>query len=92
MLAAQNPLAQTDRPHQLFADAPPMPVLNAPMPPQMSFIPPPPPPPAPQAMMFQPPLPSQYQPQMTPNQFIPPPPPPIGNPMSFGLPPPPPPM
>nr|CAG4651267.1 EOG090X0BVS [Simocephalus serrulatus] len=25
LLAAQNPLAQTDRPHQLFADAPPIP-------------------------------------------------------------------
>lgn len=26
LLAAQNPLAQADRPHQLFADAPPTPV------------------------------------------------------------------
>ena len=25
LLAAQNPLTQTDRPHQLFADAPPVP-------------------------------------------------------------------
>ena len=26
-MAAQNPLTQTDRPHQLFADAPPVPQL-----------------------------------------------------------------
>ncbi|XP_078356280.1 splicing factor 3B subunit 4-like [Oculina patagonica] len=29
LLAAQNPLAQADRPHQLFADAPPAPVAAA---------------------------------------------------------------
>ncbi|KAI8500465.1 Splicing factor 3B subunit 4 [Branchiostoma belcheri] len=31
LLAAQNPLSQADRPHQLFADAPPTPQSNPPM-------------------------------------------------------------
>ncbi|GAB1602278.1 polyadenylate-binding protein 1-like [Argonauta hians] len=45
LLAAQNPLSLTDRPHQLFADAPPPPQQPpAPVPPS-SFAPPPPPPP-----------------------------------------------
>ena len=39
LLATQNPLSQADRPHQLFADAPPVP-----QPPQSNAIPPPPPP------------------------------------------------
>ncbi|XP_064211324.1 splicing factor 3B subunit 4 isoform X2 [Tribolium castaneum] len=39
LLAAQNPLSQADRPHQLFADAPPMGM----MPPGMTLAPPPPP-------------------------------------------------
>ena len=44
LLAAQNPLSLTDRPHQLFADAPPPPQQPpAPVPPS-SFAPPPPPP------------------------------------------------
>ena len=45
LLAAQNPLAQADRPHQLFADAPPAPVAAAPaaaaavMPPAVMAVP-----------------------------------------------------
>lgn len=35
LLAAQNPLSHADRPHQLFADAPPL---------VMPMVPPPPPP------------------------------------------------
>merc|ERR1719167_1869244 len=57
LLAAQNPLSQADRPHQLFADAPPMSLPTAPgplapvppppgmMPSSNSFMPPPPVPP-----------------------------------------------
>merc|ERR1719412_2704956 len=56
LLAAQNPLSQADRPHQLFADAPPMALPSAPGPlapvppppgmmPTNSFMPPPPVPP-----------------------------------------------
>ncbi|KAK3594425.1 hypothetical protein CHS0354_000247 [Potamilus streckersoni] len=44
LLAAQNPLSLTDRPHQLFADAPPPTQPPAPAPPTPA---PPPPPPAP---------------------------------------------
>lgn len=42
MLAAQNPLTQMDRPHQLFADAPPIqPLMPPAMPPTfMTPIPP----------------------------------------------------
>uniref|UniRef100_A0A1B6DHC4 Splicing factor 3B subunit 4 n=1 Tax=Clastoptera arizonana TaxID=38151 RepID=A0A1B6DHC4_9HEMI len=73
LLAAQNPLSQADRPHQLFADAPPI----APMPPPppslsmmgMGMAPPPPP-------GFNPPPP-------------PPVPPPGGMPPPMNLPPPP---
>ncbi|KAA0710092.1 Splicing factor 3B subunit 4 [Triplophysa tibetana] len=54
LLAAQNPLSQADRPHQLFADAPPPPSINTPvmtshgvpmqgMPPPGAFPPVPPP-------------------------------------------------
>lgn len=41
MLASQNPLSLTDRPHQLFADAPPMlaPPLNIANPPPMAAPP-----------------------------------------------------
>merc|ERR1712197_193751 len=39
LLAAQNPLSQADRPHQLFADAPPTPL------PTMGGVAPVPPPP-----------------------------------------------
>ena len=47
LLAAQTPLSQADRPHQLFADAPPIPVapMGGPMggpPPPMGMRPPPP--------------------------------------------------
>lgn len=38
LLAAQNPLSQADRPHQLFADAPPL--ANANMPPTTAMPPP----------------------------------------------------
>lgn len=45
LLAAQNPLSQADRPHHMFADAPPPAPLPPPpiMPPPV-FNPPPPPP------------------------------------------------
>lgn len=94
LLAAQNPLTQTDRPNQLFADAPPISVAHPP-------IPPPPPPPQPQVVMppnmglppgMPPPppfLPSQFPP-MPPGWSMPagmPPPPPAG--FGFGFPPPP---
>ncbi|KAL8591686.1 Splicing factor 3B subunit 4 [Nucella lapillus] len=42
LLAAQNPLSLTDRPHQLFADAPPPPVQPPGPPTQTSLVPPPP--------------------------------------------------
>jgi len=52
LLAAQNPLSQADRPHQLFADAPPTPlptIAPVPPPPNMmgggGYMPPPVPPP-----------------------------------------------
>jgi len=40
LLAAQNPLSHADRPHQLFADAPPTGGMPLPMP---MMAPPPPP-------------------------------------------------
>ncbi|CAH0555263.1 unnamed protein product [Brassicogethes aeneus] len=75
LLAAQNPLSQADRPHQLFADAPPMGM----MPPGMSMAPPPPP------VLIMPP------PPPTPTNMQPPPPPPVPPPAAFpsGIPPPP---
>lgn len=78
LLAAQNPLSQADRPHQLFADAPPMGM----MPPGMAMAPPPPP--VILAGMMPPPPP-------TPNNMQPPPPPPVPPPTAFptGIPPPP---
>ncbi|XP_044755419.1 splicing factor 3B subunit 4 [Coccinella septempunctata] len=78
LLAAQNPLSQADRPHQLFADAPPMGM----MPPGMAMAPPPPP--VLMAGMMPPPL-------MTPGNIAPPPPPPVPPPAGFpsGIPPPP---
>ena len=45
LLAAQNPLTQTDRPHQLFADAPPVHPSGIDMPPQIPGLPMPPGPP-----------------------------------------------
>ncbi len=85
LLAAQNPLAQTDRPHQLFADAPPIP-------PQMSNMgmtpgmPPPPPPPLQGLTMAMPP-----PPPPPPSWAPPPPPPPSANfvPLPPPIPPPP---
>lgn len=78
LLAAQNPLSQADRPHQLFADAPPMGM----MPPGMPMAPPPPP--VSMLGMMPPPPP-------TPTNMQPPPPPPVPPPNSFpsGIPPPP---
>ncbi|XP_022902448.1 splicing factor 3B subunit 4 [Onthophagus taurus] len=78
LLAAQNPLSQADRPHQLFADAPPMGM----MPPGMAMAPPPPP--VMLAGMMPPPPP-------TPANMQPPPPPPVPPPTAFpaGIPPPP---
>ncbi|KAL0268674.1 UNVERIFIED_CONTAM: hypothetical protein PYX00_010518 [Menopon gallinae] len=59
LLAAQNPLSQADRPHQLFADAPPPAPLPPPTP--MMMVPPPPnpppPPPVPPPMGMPPPPP-----------------------------------
>ena len=85
MLAAQNPLSQADRPHQLFADAPPVPA-----PPMMGGMPPPPGMPGmpPMGMPPRPPM-----PPMAPGQFPPMPSgPPPGPPGKAGwMPPPPPP-
>lgn len=93
LLAAQNPLSQADRPHQLFADAPPMgkylvlfqcmqflyDIVSGMMPPGMTMAPPPPP------VLIMPP------PPPTPTSMQPPPPPPVPPPSSFpsGIPPPP---
>lgn len=45
LLAAQNPLSLTGRPHQMFADAPPPPILpSAPQSGPGTLVPPPPPP------------------------------------------------
>jgi len=93
LLAAQNPLAQTDRPHQLFADAPPMPPpmpsmgnMMGGMPPGM---PPPPPPPPVQLAIPPPPPPPAARPMMM-SDGIPPMPPPPPPPSGFApLPPPP---
>ena len=43
LLAAQNPLSQADRPHQIFADAPAVPAQSMPGMPGMPLPPPPPP-------------------------------------------------
>ncbi|XP_072387475.1 splicing factor 3B subunit 4 [Diabrotica undecimpunctata] len=75
LLAAQNPLSQADRPHQLFADAPPIGLMP------MSMAPPPPP--VIMTGMMPPPPPTLSN--------LPPPPPPVPPPSSFppGIPPPP---
>ncbi|CAB4059990.1 SF3B4 [Lepeophtheirus salmonis] len=83
LLAAQNPLSQADRPHQLFADAPPVP-----MPTPIPVLPPPPPPPLRQPPSQFPPMNGMHRP--------PPPPSPMGGnwmppPSMQGFPPPPPP-
>ncbi|KAL3270016.1 hypothetical protein HHI36_009073 [Cryptolaemus montrouzieri] len=77
LLAAQNPLSQADRPHQLFADAPPIGM----MPPGMSMAPPPPP------VLIA----GMMPPPMNPGNIAPPPPPPVPPPSGFpaGIPPPP---
>jgi len=82
LLAAQNPLSQADRPHQLFADAPPVPapgISSIPPPPGAPGMPPPPVPP-PGGMPPLPPGPPGSHPLPT----LPPPPPPSGG---FGGPP-----
>ncbi|PAA80002.1 hypothetical protein BOX15_Mlig003719g5, partial [Macrostomum lignano] len=79
LLAAQNPLSQSDRPHQNFAEAPPMPPPPPP-PPSMSMSMPMPP--TTPGMMSAPPPPPPYR-----CRIRPPPPPPQG----MRLPPPPPP-
>jgi len=82
LLAAQNPLSQADRPHQLFADAPPVPaagISSIPPPPGGPGMPPPPVPP-PGGMPPLPPGPPGSHPLPT----LPPPPPPSGG---FGGPP-----
>ncbi|GFY54094.1 splicing factor 3B subunit 4 [Trichonephila inaurata madagascariensis] len=48
LLAAQNPLSHADRPHQLFADAPP--TAGGPMPVPTHIVPPPPMPPPPMSV------------------------------------------
>ncbi|XP_037275336.1 spliceosomal protein on the X isoform X5 [Rhipicephalus microplus] len=107
LLAAQNPLAHSDRPHQLFADAPP--VGGLPPPPSVVGLAPPPPvslgamPPPPGGLPM-PPLPTLPPPPPMPGGMPPMPPPfrpmppfPPGGmapppPPSMGMPPPPPPM
>ncbi|KAK3912002.1 Splicing factor 3B subunit 4 [Frankliniella fusca] len=74
LLAAQNPLSQADRPHQLFADAPP----TAPLPPPPSAMPPPPPM-TPMGMAMMPPPPPSL------GNMFPPPPPPVPPPNSMGM-------
>eukprot|EP00096_Caligus_rogercresseyi_P007859 TRINITY_DN2598_c0_g1_i1.p1 TRINITY_DN2598_c0_g1~~TRINITY_DN2598_c0_g1_i1.p1 ORF type:complete len:320 (-),score=130.56 TRINITY_DN2598_c0_g1_i1:450-1409(-) len=86
LLAAQNPLSQADRPHQLFADAPPVPMPTPVMPP--SALPPGMPPgshpmPPPPHPMSRPPPPSPLGGPSGGNWMPPPPPPPPG----FGKPP-----
>ncbi|RUS87897.1 hypothetical protein EGW08_004313 [Elysia chlorotica] len=97
LLAAQNPLSLTGRPHQLFADAPPPPTqppapnTAAPLP---TGIPPPPPPmglpgmpPAPVPGMGVPNPPPMAPPPPAPSPLPPPGPP--GMQPNYGLPPPP---
>nr|CAD7393446.1 unnamed protein product [Timema cristinae] len=90
LLAAQNPLSQADRPHQLFADAPPtalpqsLPSVN-----MMSMVPPPPPTPG---MHPPPPPPVPPPPGIPPPPMNLPPPPPLPPqhpPMPPNMPPPP---
>ncbi|XP_077298197.1 spliceosomal protein on the X [Arctopsyche grandis] len=73
LLAAQNPLSHADRPHQLFADAPPTVVPM--MPPPMGMMIPPPPPSTPG-----PPLPPSTTGPFPPAGIPPPPLPPMGLP------------
>merc|ERR1719322_1990449 len=93
LLAAQNPLSQADRPHQLFADAPPIP-LSSSGPSGMSGIPhglPPPPPPGQPGMPpMPPPPPGMHHPGMPPPHGSMPPRPPMPPPPGSGFGPPPP--
>jgi len=86
LLAAQNPLSQADRPHQLFADAPPTPLPSvAPVPPPPNMVPPPPNMMGGQGFMPRPPLPPG-----PPGSHPMPPPSMGGRPPMPGMPPPPP--
>jgi len=86
LLAAQNPLSQADRPHQLFADAPPTPLPTvAPVPPPPNMVPPPPNMMPGQGFMPRPPLPPG-----PPGSHPMPPPSMGGRPPMPGMPPPPP--
>merc|ERR1712226_543886 len=95
LLAAQNPLSQADRPHQLFADAPPIPLSSGPgaMSGMPHGLPPPPPPGQPGMPPMPPPPPGLHHPgmppppnNMPPRPPMPPMPPPPGS--GFGPPPP----
>lgn len=87
LLAAQNPLSQADRPHQLFADAPPPnplppgagggpPLTMMGLPPAPSALNPPPPPVPPPGMppplSMPPPPPSMMKPPLPPPGALPP--------------------
>jgi len=86
LLAAQNPLSQADRPHQLFADAPPTPLPNVtPVPPPPNMVPPPPNMMPGQGFMPRPPMPPG-----PPGSHPMPPPSMGGRPPMPGMPPPPP--
>lgn len=91
LLAAQNPLSQADRPHQLFADAPPAGMMPMPA---MALAPPPPPlvmmPPPSQPTHPPPPPPPVPPPSAFPSGIPPPPLPPVRPPLPPGAPPPPP--
>ncbi|GBM95821.1 Splicing factor 3B subunit 4 [Araneus ventricosus] len=82
LLAAQNPLSHADRPHQLFADAPP--TAGGPMPVPSHSVPPPPMPPPPMSMANQVTTASATSlppPPPLPPSSLPPPPPMIRPPM-----------
>nr|XP_005991733.1 PREDICTED: splicing factor 3B subunit 4 [Latimeria chalumnae] len=80
LLAAQNPLSQADRPHQLFADAPPLPSVPTPV--VTSLAPGVPPPGIPPPGAFPPPVPppGSLHPGMPPTMPPPPMPPASGAP------------
>ncbi|KAJ8319868.1 hypothetical protein KUTeg_001455 [Tegillarca granosa] len=84
LLAQQNPLSLTDRPHQLFADAPPPP-SQPPVPAPPTSLAPPPPPPM-QAMQT---VPTSGPPSSVPQNVPPPPVPPPGGMAPAPMPPPP---
>ncbi|XP_044732279.1 splicing factor 3B subunit 4-like isoform X1 [Chrysoperla carnea] len=97
LLAAQNPLSQADRPHQLFADAPPMGGMIpagmlghlAPPPPPMAMMGMVPPPPPTSGGMHPPPPPPVPPPASFPSSIPPPPLPPMNHPpLPPGIPPP----